>query len=59
MDAWNAIKMYVCMYGMSNGPRVALNHHTIIYAFVYGNVNDDHHLGTGSFVHKGNISAVN
>jgi hypothetical protein len=28
------------------------------YTFFYGNVNADHHLGTGYFVHKGNISSV-
>jgi hypothetical protein len=28
------------------------------YTFFYGNGNADHNLGTGVFVHKGNISAV-
>lgn len=28
------------------------------YTFFYGNGNDNHHLGTGSLVHKGIISEV-
>jgi hypothetical protein len=37
---------------------VALNGHSIYYKLLYGEGNEDHQLGTGFFIHKIILSAV-